>query len=69
MPNIVAELMQEIARVEALLTLDEAQQLFKSNAIRSAKYNMAMNSYEGMRESLDDLREIGRPKKKTDPQT
>ena len=66
MANIIVDLMQEIGRVENLPqgTLQAPEQQFAHNALRSARIHMAMNSYEGMRESLDDLREIGRPKKK-----
>lgn len=69
MPNVIVELLQEIGRVEHLPegTLQAPEQQFAQNALRSARMHMAMNSYEGMREALDDLREIGRPKKKTEP--
>jgi hypothetical protein len=65
MPNIVAELMQEISRVAGILEnekLKDDPQRFAANALRSALMHLAMNSYEGMREALEDLREIGRQK-------
>jgi hypothetical protein len=70
MANLIVELMQEILRVERLPegSLDVNQRAFAFNVLRSAETHLSMNSYEGMRESLDELREIGRTKKKPDSQ-
>ena len=68
MPNIIAELMQEIARVErmaAASSLDSRLTAVLQGMLRDARQSMAMNSYEAMREALDDLRQIVRPQKKT----
>lgn len=62
MPNIVHELIVEIARVQALLEkMDPAQREQAQNVLRFGRHQMAMNQYEGMREALDDLKEFGKP--------
>jgi hypothetical protein len=64
MPNIIVELQREINRVtEVLPRLDPFQRGEADGAIRIARSNMAMNSLEGMKESLADLQEF--PKKPT----
>jgi hypothetical protein len=63
-PNIVAELIVELARVQELLPKLEGLQLEEARAtLRYGREQMAMNSYEGMSEALSELREFGRPKK------
>jgi hypothetical protein len=58
-PNIIVELMQEMARVQALLPfLDSVRSHEADVALRSAKWYMAMNSLEGMTDSVADLREF-----------
>lgn len=60
--NLIVELIEEMRRVEHLSGLDDEQKNFADKALRSAKAHLAMNSYEGMREALEDLRAIGRRK-------
>jgi hypothetical protein len=64
LPNIIIDLHGEIARVESLLPKLSAGKLREAEqALRCAREFMAMNQYEGMREALDDLREVKGPKK------
>ena len=59
MPNIIVSLTQEMARVRALLPrLDPIRLHEAQTVLRFAGEHMAMNSLEGMQESLDDLREF-----------
>lgn len=56
MPNIIVSLTQEMARVHALIPrLDPVRRVDAQNTLRQAEANLAMNSLEGMKESLDDL--------------
>lgn len=62
MPNIVHELITELARVQTLL--DKLPPFTRADAqsvLRYAREQMAMNNYEAMREALDDLKEFGKP--------
>ena len=62
MPNIVHELIVELARVQTLLgRLDSVQRPLAEFALRFGRQAMALNHYEDMREALDDLKEIGKP--------
>lgn len=60
MANIIIELNDEIGRVRNLIkTLDDpSRRRAGDDAIRFAKGQMAMGAIEGMREALEDLREI-----------
>lgn len=59
MPNIIVELKTEMTRVRRILTrLDPERRRLASNIVRYADENIALNSLEGMMESLSDLREI-----------
>ena len=65
MPNIIVELMQEMARVEALLPYLDSVRIQEADvALRSAKWYMAMNSLEGMTDAVTDLREFTAERKK-----
>jgi hypothetical protein len=65
MPNIVHELIVEIARVQALLEkMEPTEREQTQHILRYARHQMAMNQYEGMREALDDLKEFGKPSAK-----
>ena len=60
MPNIVQQLMAEIARVQGLVaTLGEADQRQAETLLRYGRQSMALNRYEEMREALDDLATFG----------
>lgn len=62
MPNVVHELIIEIARVQALLEkMEPTQRDHAQNVLRFGRRQMAMNQYEGMREALDELHEFGKP--------
>lgn len=64
MPNIVHELVVELARVQAMLShLDDESRRKAQNLLRWGREQMALNSYEGMRESIDDLRDFPEKKK------
>lgn len=64
MPNIVYELVVELARVQALLSqLDDDSRRQAQNLLRWGREQMALNSYEGMREAIDDLRNFPEKKK------
>lgn len=59
MANIIHELAVELARVRALLEqLDPMRRIAAEGAIRYGSQSMALNSYEEMREAVDDLREF-----------
>jgi hypothetical protein len=59
MPNIIVELRAESTRVRRILTrLDPSRRVYAANCVRFADENIALNSLEGMKESLADLREI-----------
>lgn len=61
MPNIVHQLIVELARVQTLLgQLDDAARAEANNLLRYGRQEMALNSYEGMREALDDLAAFGK---------
>lgn len=67
MPNIIVSLTQEMARVHALIPhLDPVRRGEAQAALRFAETYMAMNSLEGMTESLDDLGEFTIEPKKAD---
>jgi hypothetical protein len=58
-PNIVYELVVELARVQALLPhLDDESRRKAQGLLRWGRDQMALNSYGGMRESIDDLRDF-----------
>jgi hypothetical protein len=62
MPNIVAELITELARVQMLFDkLEGVARADAQNLLRFGRDQMALNNYEGMQEALVDLREIGKP--------
>ena len=64
MPNIIVSLTQEMARVRALLpSLDPVRHHEAEILLGFAKVHLAMNSLEGMTESLSDLREFVEPEK------
>jgi hypothetical protein len=64
LPNIIVELQQEMARVRALLPrLDANRRKEAEGTIEFARVYMTLNSLDGMRESLNDLREFLAPKK------
>jgi len=64
MPNIVSDLHQNIARVEALIPkLSDVAADHARAVIREAKQALSLNQYEAMREALDDLEVIVLPKK------
>lgn len=64
MPNIVHELVVELARVQSLLShLDEESRRTAQNVLRWGREQMSLNSYEGMREAIDDLRMFPEKKK------
>ena len=64
MPNIIVELSEEIVRVRALLPkLDAMTRRQAQNAIEFANSYMSLNSLDGMRDVLVDLREFHEPKK------
>jgi hypothetical protein len=64
MANIIVELTREMRRVRELLPQFDAQQLHQvQRTLHYASVSIATNSYEGMQESLDDLREITAEKK------
>lgn len=59
MPNIIVELRKEMTRVRQILTrLDPNRRVAAQSAVRYADENIALNSLEGMKESLADLQEI-----------
>ncbi|MGH9746566.1 MAG: hypothetical protein ACRD59_10720 [Candidatus Acidiferrales bacterium] len=62
MPNIVHELIVELARVQAMFPqLDVTLLREAQNLLRFGRQSMALNNYEDMREALDDLKAFGRP--------
>lgn len=62
MPNVIVELRQEMQRVRLLLSLLAPGRREEASAILEfARLHIAMNSYEGMRESIDDLKEFALP--------
>lgn len=63
MPNIVSELIIELARVQRLLEAGKVDAREAQNLLRYGRDQMALNSYEGMRDALDDLSAFGKPKK------
>lgn len=64
MPNIVHELIAELARVQALLDkLGSEEQRTAQKVLQWGRLQMALNSYEGMREAIDDLRMFPEKKK------
>jgi hypothetical protein len=64
MANIITDLHQNIARVEALIpSLSEAAASHARAVIREAKQAISLNQYEAMREALDDLEVIALPKR------
>jgi hypothetical protein len=66
-PPIIVSLTQEMARVHALIPrLDPVRRSEAQAALRFAETYLAMNSYEGMMESLDDLREFTLDPKKAE---
>lgn len=68
MPNIVNELIIELARVQRLLPLfGEERQREAKNVQRYGREQMALNSYEGMRESISDLKEFVDPRSPSKP--
>jgi hypothetical protein len=59
MANIIVELTREMRRVRELLPRLDAQRLEKvQRTLHYASVSIATNSYEGMQEALDDLREF-----------
>jgi hypothetical protein len=65
MPNIIASIYTEMARVRALLPrLDEADRAEAERMLRFAEISVAKNSLEEMQDSLSDLTEFGRTKEK-----
>jgi hypothetical protein len=59
------ELQMELVRVRRILhRLDPVARAQASRTLRAADENMAMNSLEGMRESISDLQEIKTEKQK-----
>lgn len=68
MPNIIAELIVQLARVQELtekMSPNDPQLGEAKNLLRYGREQMAMNSYEGMRDALDDLKEFGNPPAET----
>lgn len=64
MPNIIAALHIEIARVEEMIpTLSETAAEHARAVVREARTAMSLNQYEAMREALDDLQAWKVPKK------
>jgi hypothetical protein len=64
MPNIVQELAAELARVKSLLShLDDESRRKAQGMLQWGREQMALNSYDGMRESIDDLRDFPEKKK------
>lgn len=64
MPNVITDLHQNIARVEALIPkLSEAAASHARAVVREARQAISLNQYEAMREALDDLQVIALPKK------
>jgi hypothetical protein len=63
-PNIVVSLVQEMARVHALIPrLDAVRRHEADSALRAAEDCLRAGSLEGMNQSLDDLQEFAEPKK------
>ena len=59
MSNIIVELRAEMTRVRKILTrLPAERRRLASEIVRYADENIALNSLEGMKESLADLQEI-----------
>jgi hypothetical protein len=57
--NIIVDLTVEMRRVEALYKTLGAEDLVQAQrTVRFATQSLAMNSYDEMREALDDLRAI-----------
>lgn len=64
MPNIVHELVIELARVQTLLPrLSEERQREAKSVLRYGREQMALNSFDGMTEAISDLSKIVGPKK------
>lgn len=63
MGNIVHDLVVELARVQAMLgNLDGDARLDAQNLLRWGREQMALNSYEGMRDAIEDLRKFPSPR-------
>jgi len=59
MPNIIVELRSEMTRVRKILTrLGPVRRHEAQKTVRYADENIALNSLEGMKESLSDLQAI-----------
>jgi len=59
MPNIIVELRAEMTRVRKILgRLDPTRRNHAQVTVRFADENIALNSLEGMKESLSDLQAI-----------
>lgn len=59
MPNIIVDLKNEMTRVRKILTrLDPVRRHEAQKVVRYADENIALNSLEGMKESLTDLQAI-----------
>lgn len=64
MPNVITDLHQNIARVEALIpALPESAAAHARAVVREARQAITLNQYEAMREALDDLQVIVANKK------
>lgn len=64
MPNVIVELTREIARVETLIRLGRLDDQKRRDAeliVGLARVSMGMNSYENMREAIEDLLEFQDP--------
>ena len=59
MANIIVDLRNEMTRVRKILTrLSPERRRLASEIVRYADENIALDSHEGMKESLTDLQEI-----------
>ncbi|MGH9728445.1 MAG: hypothetical protein ACRD4V_07625 [Candidatus Acidiferrales bacterium] len=59
MPNIIHELVTELARVQTLLPrLEPTEWQRAQDSLHFGRESMALNDYGAMREALDDLRVI-----------
>lgn len=62
MPNVIVEISREIGRVRNLLArLDPRERELAIRAIAAGEWALAMNSFDSMRDAIDDLKQYGAP--------